>query len=84
MIRPGTRANSLNLFSCKSIYTIPQIECVLISMSMGYVDKLTGTNITCMEEICRNKKIEFISKCARGNATSKQRNAAMTNYLCPS
>jgi hypothetical protein len=25
-------------------------------MSMGYVDKLTGTNITCMEEICRNKK----------------------------
>jgi len=25
-------------------------------MSMGYVDKLTETNITCMEEICRNKK----------------------------
>jgi len=25
-------------------------------MSMGYVDKLNGTNISCMEEICRNKK----------------------------
>jgi hypothetical protein len=23
---------------------------------MRYVKKLTGTNITCMEEICRNKK----------------------------
>jgi len=26
-------------------------------MSKRYVKKLTGTNITCMEEICRNKKI---------------------------
>jgi len=32
----------------------------------------------------QKQKIEFISKCARGNATGKQRNAAMANYLCPS
>jgi hypothetical protein len=30
-------------------------------MSMGYVDKLTGTNITCMEEICIFTKSAFYS-----------------------
>jgi hypothetical protein len=32
-------------------------------MSMGYVDKLIETNITCMEEICRNKKNNVIATC---------------------